>query len=147
MANIYQKEWQKITRARDLGRYKSSEGLPEKLAISLGFWFYKICLKCWNLKLRTKKIWSSVFFALVFHCNISSWISLSKHDIYKSINDYSCKKIYRRKWNAISVENMSRRNQNHGTLAIFFVTFWRFQHFRRLLQNPTPKLAASFFSP
>ena len=57
-------------------------------------------------------------------------------------------KKYRRQCNVIRVENISRRNKNHGTLAkkiFFLVSFWWFLYFRSLLQNPTPKLVTIFF--
>ena len=40
---------------RDLGEYKSSEWLLGKLAIYDSLRFCKRCLKCWDLKPRTKK--------------------------------------------------------------------------------------------
>ena len=53
-----------------------------------------------------------------------------------------------RQFNVKSVENISRRNENHGTHAKkalgFLVPGWRFQYFRHLLQNPNLKLMASF---
>ena len=49
---------------RDLGKYKSSEWLLDKLAISWSFGFGKSCPKCWDLKPGTKK--NLVLFLLMF---------------------------------------------------------------------------------
>ena len=58
-------------------------------------------------------------------------------------------KRHLRQCNVKSVENISRRNENHATLtkkALCFVLVsgWRFQYFRHLLQNPNLKLMANF---
>ena len=50
--------------SRNWGKYNSSDWLLEKMVISLGFWFYKSCLKCWNPRFSTTKQW--VFFLLLF---------------------------------------------------------------------------------
>ena len=75
------------------------------------------------LKSQTLTQKTSSFFANVFHCNILSWNCFRKHDIYKSIYDYSFKYIfiYRRQ---CSVENMLRRKKNHGTLAKMQLNFF-----------------------
>ena len=62
---------------------------------------------------------------------------------------FHLKDIYRRQFNVISVENISRRNKNHGTLAkkqIHFVgNLLKISTFQTSVTNPTPKLVTSFF--
>ena len=98
---------------RDIGKYKSSEWLLEKMAISLGFWFHKIRLKCWNLQLWIKKTLSVFllrFSNVTFHLEIFSANMKLTHQsmiiqvkrIYKAMQCYKCRKYFKNKqesWN------------------------------------------------
>ena len=58
-------------------RFYEEVGLLEKPVLSLGLGFGKECLKCWYLRLGTKKNQVS-FFTNVFWCIILSWTSYDK---------------------------------------------------------------------
>ena len=66
---------------RDLGKYKASEWLLDKLAIRWSFCFSKICLKFWRSQTWSQK--NCAFFANVFWCNISSGNCFHKRDIWQ----------------------------------------------------------------
>ena len=90
---------------------------------------------------------SSAFFADVFWCLISSWNFPHKHGTW-FIWLFIWKR-HLRQCNVKSVEHISRRNDNHGTLAkkstwFFWVPVWRFQYVKHLLRNPNLKLMAGF---
>ena len=92
---------------------------------------------------------------LVFKC------FLMKHFILKlfsqtshsqlNLYDFSYGKGIKGNANFKSVENITRRDNNHRTLGkntwIVVVPSWRFHNFRHILLNQKLKLMASFFSP
>ena len=94
---------------------------------------------------------SSVFFADVFWCRISSWNFSHKHDIYnliymtinmettfQAMQCQKCRKYFKKKWKS--------RNTCKRKHLFFLVPGCRFQYFRHLLQNPNLKLMAGFLN-
>ena len=74
------------------------------------------------------------FFANVFHCNIISWNCFSKHDIYKSISEYSCKKhiegnanIRKFSSNVDEMELVWHRDREDRLIKSTHDTDWKFQ--------------------
>ena len=121
---------QKTKKYKGPGKYKSSEWLLEKLAISKCLGFCKRCLKYWHIQLWKRKH-VVLFFANVFWCKILSRNCFHKHDIHNLIYIIIyLKKKKLRHGNVKSVETISRGSNNHKThakkITLFFVPFWRF---------------------
>ena len=114
------------------------------------FLILKSNLKCWNPKLWTKKHWGFfIMFSIVqFHLEIvSANMTLTNQSTIiclKHIYIY----IYGRQCNVISVENILKRNKNHGTLAKmqfnFLVIFFFFQKLFTGLNKSTWSKNADF---
>ena len=137
-------------------------GLLHSFFICWGFGFCKICLKCWNLELGTKKyqvLFLQLFSYLTFHLEtVTTSMTFKWFFLWKRHFRQCCLK---------SVSNISRRSMNHKCTCktstwficichvcgnsfkmkcyirkhlqkknlIFLVPSLRFQHFRHLLQN------------
>ena len=84
---------QKLKGPRDLDKYKSSERLLKRVDISLSLGFYKRCLKCWNLRIGTKK--TRCFFCTCFVIIVLSWNSFYTFDFAMSQLSFSHEKSLR----------------------------------------------------
>ena len=124
---------------RDLEKYKASESLLKQFAIHLCFRFYKICWKCWNLRIETKKI--SAFFAnvlwLLFFCEIfSTLLTFLCLNCLFHMNNHIYLVVFFMFVEIVSGWNVTPENIGKNSTKLFLVPGWSSQPFRHLLQNP-----------
>ena len=134
---------------RDLEKYKSSEWLLKQAAISLSFGFCKMCLKCWNLLIGTKKnkCFYCTCFVILFLLEIfSTLLTLLCPICLFHMNNHIDKVVHVMFVETVSGWNVTSKNIFKKSTNFFFAPGRRFQHFKHILQNAKLYLLASFSS-
>ena len=103
---------------KDLEKYKYSEWLLKQVTIHISFGFYKRCLKCWELQPETEKKKKLVLVLQMFS-NVTFYLeTISTNRTYTTLSIWLFMwKRQLRHCNVKSVNNISRKTQNHKTCA------------------------------